>query len=787
LDITLELAALPPGGGGGEGDVSYIQGYNIISQSISSFESNAVLSGMHTNENRNQTFTDFSASIDSRVSSGGSTVTTEFNLFTQSYYAADIISGSDQITALGFISDIGDALTGINEWTSSQEQDVRILSQSVEERLTTVEGSTSGLVGGLVSGSSQIIYNEISGVPTIIGTGSINVNSELDGEGNTTIIVSADSVGDVAWNSITSKPANIISGSNQIIEFGTFLTGSYLDLPSKITGSGIEYSTLKNAPTGFISSSQQITDFGFVSESGVAPQGTISSSQQIADFGYISSSIGFYSSSNQISESGYINRTELLWTQFSSSAESRLTDIEELGGGGVGLGSNIFVGDQTISGSVFISGALTVDEFSISNVGLGEPIIYSATNINLSASAGAVIINSSPLRLASYVAGDISGISVDNGDLIYNSTTNEFNAYQNGSWITLANNEFLENTKTNTSHSLFLGYRAAVSHSVFGQSDSVVIGGSAGTEYEFGTRNTLVGFYTNRFSKTSDDNTAVGYAAMRDNISGSQQTAIGSLALAQNQLGLRNTAIGYASSQLVKTSDNTSLGYQAGRAGSYGASNTSIGSFSNWQNVSGSFNVSIGASTMYENVSGSVNTAVGARALYNSVNTQNNTAIGYQSLYNNVSGSHNVGVGSDSLLSNTSGSDNVSIGYRAGLVNTIGEKNIFIGTNAGRENVSGSSNVIIGYNINTLSAGESNQIIIGASASGSGENTATIGNDTTTATYLKGVVNAGTTFRMPSYTDAQTGSLSPSNGDMVYNTTVNKFVGYANGAWVELH
>lgn len=42
-------------------------------------------------------------------------------------------------------------------------------------------------------------------------------------------------------------------------------------------------------------------------------------------------------------------------------------------------------------------------------------------------------------------------------------------------------------------------------------------------------------------------------------------------------------------------------------------------------------------------------------------------------------------------------------------------------------------------------------------------------------------------FRLASFTDAQTGSLTPQNGDMIYNTTSNKFWGYANGAWVALH
>ena len=62
----------------------------------------------------------------------------------------------------------------------------------------------------------------------------------------------------------------------------------------------------------------------------------------------------------------------------------------------------------------------------------------------------------------------------------------------------------------------------------------------------------------------------------------------------------------------------------------------------------------------------------------------------------------------------------------------------------------------------------------------------------TSATNLN--LTAGTTvivtqspLRLSNYTDVQTGSLTPSNGDMIYNSTIHKFMGYASGSWVQLH
>jgi hypothetical protein len=42
-------------------------------------------------------------------------------------------------------------------------------------------------------------------------------------------------------------------------------------------------------------------------------------------------------------------------------------------------------------------------------------------------------------------------------------------------------------------------------------------------------------------------------------------------------------------------------------------------------------------------------------------------------------------------------------------------------------------------------------------------------------------------FKMASFTTAERDALTSENGDTIYNTTTNKFQGYANGTWVDLH
>jgi len=90
--------------------------------------------------------------------------------------------------------------------------------------------------------------------------------------------------------------------------------------------------------------------------------------------------------------------------------------------------------DLTIQNDLTVNNKVTATEF-VSNA-TGTPEIVAATNLNLTA-GNAVIITSSPLRTASFTTTERNALSGQNGDLIYNTTDNKFQGYENGAWVNL--------------------------------------------------------------------------------------------------------------------------------------------------------------------------------------------------------------------------------------------------------------------------------------------------------------------------------------------------------------
>ena len=87
-----------------------------------------------------------------------------------------------------------------------------------------------------------------------------------------------------------------------------------------------------------------------------------------------------------------------------------------------------------LTGSLFVSGAISASAFNVYSA--GTPEITSATNLNLTAGS-AVVITQSPIRLASFTDAQTASLTPSNGDMIYNTTSNKFWGYAGSAWVAL--------------------------------------------------------------------------------------------------------------------------------------------------------------------------------------------------------------------------------------------------------------------------------------------------------------------------------------------------------------
>jgi hypothetical protein len=96
--------------------------------------------------------------------------------------------------------------------------------------------------------------------------------------------------------------------------------------------------------------------------------------------------------------------------------------------------ATFFNSDVTVENKLFVRNKIVAPSFETDSPGVPE--VYSASTLNLTAE-NAVAITQSPLRLAQFTTTERNLLAAQNGDVIYNSSTNKFQGYENGSWVNL--------------------------------------------------------------------------------------------------------------------------------------------------------------------------------------------------------------------------------------------------------------------------------------------------------------------------------------------------------------
>jgi hypothetical protein len=90
--------------------------------------------------------------------------------------------------------------------------------------------------------------------------------------------------------------------------------------------------------------------------------------------------------------------------------------------------------DLTVENDLVVTNTVTADRFI--STGTETPEISASANLNLTA-GNAVVVTSSSLRMASFTTTERNALAAQNGDIIYNTTDNKFQGYENGAWANL--------------------------------------------------------------------------------------------------------------------------------------------------------------------------------------------------------------------------------------------------------------------------------------------------------------------------------------------------------------
>jgi hypothetical protein len=216
-------------------------------------------------------------------------------------------------------------------------------------------------------------------------------------------------------------------------------------------------------------------------------------------------------------------------------------------------------GDQTINGSLSLTGSLALPSTTGPNTGIisigGLPVLYTVgRNILLGPSAGNFTMT--------------GGGNVAVGDEALDSNANGNDNTALGSHALFRNTTGGDNTGT--------GIFALIGNLT-------------------GNANTATGGVTLLNNTTGNGNTATGHSALLNNTSGSNNTATGDSALFNNATGKQNTAIGTGAGFNITGDNNIDIGYNvSGAAGESNTTRIGNGNFINRTFIAGIAGVTTG-------------------------------------------------------------------------------------------------------------------------------------------------------------------------------------------------
>ncbi len=687
-------AGFGAGGEGGGGSSDYVSNVTFAGSTLSftgvgsAFGSTVDLSGeslaLQTDVDGKlsvPTYNIDSASFASRIGGGGGGGSTPAGTVSSSAQTIENLRGSGVVSSSGQIQVSAANLTGfdtddITEGTINKFATTNSVIGIINSiGVTSGSGGGGGVPTGTVSSSVQI---ENLGFPTnqVFGQATSSLQTQIDG------IDSGVNLNDV--NIYLAK---------QRYAVGMDVTGSILLRDGAFSGSGAQLSNIPASAVVGLSSTTQLVD----GDNNVTVDNVQGITATVGDGNF---NVNLTEGTNLIISGGYAIARSGSWfsgsgaglTGIPGSAIDGGVDGQKINSGSFSASiedgtGNFLVGPPAIFDStISASGQITAESISVGSS--GTPTLYSATNLNLSAS-NAVVVTDSPFRLTPFAAADTASFSINPGDMLFSSDDNDFFGYRvlngTGSW-----NSFTAGTVTSVEWDTIIGAPGGLvssSEQIVGVGNTLLSssaqflpsGAVAGTVYYEDTLNNISGsddFTYTAGTKTLTVNKVVANELVYNTSLTGAGNDTGSYGRVETDALIINSAIEFPQSdgtlnQVLKTDGSGNLGFAT--------FNTLLGSTSNLTST-GTFTFGTGSVTNDLAVKGTLNLGNPVHSTFN-----NQTA---------TIDSNNINLNSSGVLTlsssaNVTISDVLTLPERATLPSNPPSGSLMVSSSAGNAGVAG--------------------------------------------------------------------------------------------------